>query len=1197
MKFNWRIVTGLNRHRSVLPGLAFILCLSAPHLRAQGYGSISGTVTDSDGAAVPNSTVTATLVETGRQINATSNAQGNYVLNSLQPAHYTIRVTATGFQTYQQNDVLLEANQTLTVDAHLAVGQATQTVEVTSAVPQVDTTSGTMAQVIDRDRVVDLPLNGRNAASLMTLVAGVGDATNAGNGTDQGKGKTFPAAVVITANGTQPSQSNYLLDGGNNLDELTNVNAPFPFPDALQEFSIQTSNYSAEFGQSAGAVVNIITKAGTNKFHGALFEFLRNGYFNARPYFATVADNLHRNQFGGTVGGPVIIPHLSTGKATQFFFGYQRTQLRQNSNANTSVLPTLAEEGRDANGNTLPYADLGNLCTGGFNSATGLCNTASQVVRNPFTNVAYPYNRIPSNAFDPASVKFQKVFPTYSGAEPAGTIGGNVNYFKPTIQNFNEYVARVDHDFGAKDHIVFRYYYNYYTQPSIYDASNLLSYQSYFNTRYQNALISETHQFTPNILNSLVVNYQRMIALRGGPPNSPLITDFGVSNIWQPDTGPFLSATISGYFAASSSAFASWGRNNYTFNDDVHWVKGNHNISFGGHIELSKMDVTNVYTSYGAFGFNTVTNKIGSNTYNYPNAYGNFLMGFMSSFGQGNYELVNDRNHFPGVYVQDSWKANPRLTLNYGLRWEYFAPWTDNANVQTAFNDANYVANQHSSVYTNLPAGMIVSGDQGIPSQGVRSKATQFMPRAGFAYDVFGDGKTSIRGGSGIFYQTRLPGFFNLTQGSFIPNTISITVNNPGMYATTAGTNPGGPFSNPYCTGCSTGAYSNPFPFTKPFPSNQAWPNAFQLAEYDPSGNFQVPVTYAYNLILEQQLANSWVARVAYVGSGSRHQVVNLEINPSVNTGSGLSTNQRRVYNTAPKVAPCVTSSGCNTSYGQIIMAAMIGNNNYNSLQATLEKRMTRQLSLMLNYTWSKTFDDFPQNTRVSNTQDLNAGMSYVYPLYPDNATNIPADARVPDIKALDRGLSDIDHTNVLSISYVYKFPTLSTGSGAVRYLANGWRMSGLIKHRSGDVLTAYMGSDNSLTGLSQDRPNYDPGKSAYSREANNAGKCAAGKSCVNWLNNNAFSTPVNTGPGTGFGNVVKGSFRGPGVSGWDAGVMRTFPVYENTSFEFRAEYFNVLNHTILANPNTTFTNSAFGTITATQGDPRIAQFSLKFLY
>lgn len=285
-----------------------------------------------------------------------------------------------------------------------------------------------------------------------------------------------------------------------------------------------------------------------------------------------------------------------------------------------------------------------------------------------------------------------------------------------------------------------------------------------------------------------------------------------MSNIWQPDTSPFLSASISGYFAASSSAFASWGRNNYTLNDDVHWVKGNHNISFAGHIELSKIDVTNVYTSYGAFSFNTVTNKIGSNTYNYPNAYGNFLMGFMSRFGQGNYELVNDRNHFPGIYVQDNWKANPRLTINYGLRWEYFAPWTDKANVQTAFNDANYVANQRSSVYTNLPAGMIVSGDQGIPSQGVRSKATQFMPRVGFAYDVFGDGKTSIRGGSGIFYQTRLPGFFNLTQGSFIPNTISITVNNPGMYATTAGTNPGGPFSNPYCTGCSTGAYSNRFP-------------------------------------------------------------------------------------------------------------------------------------------------------------------------------------------------------------------------------------------------------------------------------------------------------------------------------------------------------------------------------------------------
>src|SRR6185312_8576641 len=464
--------------------------------------------------------------------------------------------------------------------------------------------------------------------------------------------------------------------------ELTNVNAPFPMPDAVQEFSIQTSNYNAEFGQSAGAVVNIVTRAGTNTFHGDLFEFLRNGYFNARPYFASVADNLHRHQFGGTVGGPVMIPGLWRAKATQFFFGYQHTIVHQVATG-ISTVPTLAEEGRTATG-LAPYADLGNLCKSGFDTS-GNCATASQQVRNPFTNVVYAFNRIPQSAFDPASVNYQSHFPTATSNAGPGLIGNTVNYQKPTRQSFDEYTARVDHDLGSKDHLFGRYFYDWYTQAGVFNPNNLLSYASYFNTRYQNALLSETHTFTPHILNAFIVNYQREVALRGGPPGSTKITDYGVTNIWQPDTGPFLQARVTGYFGASSSAFAAWGRNNYTFNDDIHWVKGNHNFGFGGHFELAKVDVTNVYTSYGSFGFNSVNNKIGSTTYSYPNAYGNYLMGFMSSFGQGNYELVNDRNHFPGVYAEDSWKATRRLQLNYGLRWESFAPWHDRRNVMTEF--------------------------------------------------------------------------------------------------------------------------------------------------------------------------------------------------------------------------------------------------------------------------------------------------------------------------------------------------------------------------------------------------------------------------------------------------------------------------------------------------------------------------------
>jgi hypothetical protein len=1175
--------------------LALTVIVFPVHMKAQGYGSVVGTVTDATGAAVPGASVTATQTDTGRQTKVTTGGAGNFVFPTLPPAEYSLKVESKGFQAYQQKGLVLQADQSLTVNAKLSVGADTETVEVTTTPPQVDTTSGTLSQVIDQERVVDLPLNGRNAAALITLVAGVSDATNEGNGANQGNGKTFPAAVVVTANGTLPNQSNFLLDGGNNVDEMTNVNGPFPFPDALQEFSVQTSNYNAEFGQSAGAIVNIVTKAGTSHFHGSAFEFLRNGYFNAKPYFATSADNLHRHQFGGTIGGPVVIPHFSTGRATQFFFGYQHTLVHQNSNGNVTTLPTAAEEGLTASGGQLGYADYGNLCSAGFNTA-GICTNAAQQITNPFTNVAYAQNRIPSSAFDPASVMFEKAFPVYTGAEIAGKIGGQVTYYKPTVQSFNEYVSRVDHNFGLSDHLFGRYYYNYYDQAADYDPKNLLSYQSYFNTRYQNALLSETHTFTNNLLNALVLNYQREVALRGGPPGSQDITAYGVQNIFQPSNGPYLAATISGYFGASSSAFAAWGRNNYTFNDDLHWVKGRHNIAVGGHVELSKFDVTNVFQSYGAFGFAAASNKIGTTTYQYPNAMANYQMGFMTSFQQGNYEQVNDRNHFPGVYAQDSWKATQRLQLNYGVRWEAFAPWANKVGSEQQFSPSAYAANKGTNQYSTLPAGLLLSGDPGVPQNGVNNKYTQFMPRLGFALDVFGDGKMSIRGGFGIFFQDRLPGFFNLSQASFIPNTISVSLTNPGLAGASAGTNPGGPFSNPYCTGCAVGAYSNPFPFTLPFPSNHVFPNGIQVGEYDPSGNFRVPVTDDFNLIVERQLAASWSMRLAYVGSTSRHQFVNLEINPAVNNGSGLGTNARRIYNTAPTVGPCTTGAACTSSYAQIIEAAMIGNANYNSLQATIEKKMSHGFSVLANYTWSKSLDDMPQATRVGNTEDLNAGASYVYPVYPSNATGIPTAALVPDFKALDRGISDIDHPQVVSISYVYSLPKLHSSMRAMNAVANGWRTTGLIQHHSGDSLTAYTGTDNSLTGLNQDRAQRDFTKPAYARDGGTS-NCVAGKSCVNWLNASAFSIPANTGPGTGFGNVVKGSLRGPGYTNWDAAVIRTFPIHRETTLDFRAEYFDVLNHTELSNPTTTATSTSFGTITATQGGPSVAQFSLKLLF
>jgi hypothetical protein len=1215
-----------------------LVALFATSAVAQGFGSISGTVADPSGAVIASATITATQISTGRQTTAVSGSNGNYVFPTLPPSAYVMKVSAKGFESYAQTGIVLQADQSLSVNISLTVGSGTETISVSADAPQVDTTTGTLSQVIDQARVEDLPLNGRNAAALITLVAGVSDATNEGNGANQGNGKTFPAAVVTSTNGTLPNQSNYLLDGGNNVDEMTNVNGPFPFPDALQEFSVQTSNYDASFGQSAGAVVNIVTKQGGNKFHGDLFEFARNPMFNARPYFATRVDTLHRNQFGGTIGGPVIIPHFSKGQSTQFFFGYQHTMIHNGSTSNSTTVPTLAEEGRTGTG----YADYSNYCGGnvavtdtnkvkstygvGFDGsgncmyqslvsgtpATNLVGTAALTnqVLNPFSNQLYPYNHIPTTDFDTAATNLVKVFPNYASTEAAGTIGGAVPYYKATQNTFDEYVSRVDHQFGPNDHLFGRYYYNYFTQPAVYNATNLASYTSYFNTRYQNALIGETHTFTPNLLNNLIINYQREVALRGGPAGSSDVTAFGVNNIWQPNTGPYMAVGVSSYFSVGSSAFAAWGRNNYTFNDDLHWVKGSHNLAFGGHFELSKFDVTNVYTSYGGFtsGTTNQTLTIGGvkSTYYYPNAAANFMMGFLTAFGQGNFEQVNDRNHFPGLYAQDSWKVNHKLTVNYGVRWEMFAPWHNKVGGQTAFSPANYVAGKSTAQFSTLPAGMVLTGDPGFPTDGVNNLYKQFMPRAGFAYDAFGNGKTSIRGGFGMFYQDRLPGFFNLTQASYVPNTISVALSNGGMYNPAAGTNPGGPLSDPYCTttsSCSAGKYTNPFPFTLPFKSSQAFPNAFQVGEYDPSGNFKVPVTYDYNLTIEQELKAGFALRLAYVGTGSRHQMVNLELNPAVNTGSNLSLNQRRVYNTSPTVGPCTVATGCTTSYSNINEAAMIGSAGFNSMQVTLEKKMSHGLSILANYTWSKSLDDMPQATRVGNTEDINPGESYVYPIYPAGATNIPTAALVSDVKALDRGISDIDHPHVISVSYVYAMPKLHNSFSVVRAIVNDWRTSGLFQHHSGDALTAYMGTDNSYTGLSQDRAQRDFTQDPYLKKFD-AGRCPAttglGTSCYSWLNPAAFSVPSNTGAGTGFGNVVKGTLRGPGYTDWDAALARTFSIFHETKLDFRAEYFNILNHTILGNPtvsNPISSSTAFGTIKGLGHDVREAQFSLKYAF
>ena len=1132
----------------------FALCICIPgRLSAQGFGSINGTVTDASGAVVANAEVTAIQAATGISSKTTSGGQGNFVFPILAPTNYTITAKAPGFQSFTEKDVSLRADSAVTVNITLKPGTTTETVTVNADTAQVDVTTGTLQQVIGTSSVNELPLNGRNAAALTEEVAGITLAPPAQ--ADQGNTKTFPSVIAIAANGTFVGQTNYMLDGGNNVDEYTNVNLPFPMPDSVQEFSIETNNYSAEYGQNAGGVVNIITKSGTNRYHGDIFEYLRNRALNAANYFTYSAatnkktvDPLKRNQFGGTIGGPLEIPHLFHSDKSFGFFGYQRTINHGASAFSSTILPSIAQAGANTSGgapgtNNLVFTDCVKdpLMPSAILAATITCPAGT------------------SNVWSPAALS-----PIATGAMsylPPLTAGGSVLITKPNIFTVAEITARADQELGARDKLTERYFSDAYILQGVLQPTDLLTYADGAANHYYNALVSETHTFSDHVVNNFIISYQLDNDSRGPVASSVNIYNFGVSPsaIWQPAFKQINQFQVTNFFNIGDNPQAFFRRGNYTLRDDIHFLMGRHNIDAGYHGEVSKIDINNLFEQPGQFTFNS--NISGD-------AIASFEFGYLFQFVQASGQFFNPRGKFQGAYVQDSWKATRNLTINYGIRYEPFMPWHEMQGRMGSFSPTLQASNTHSTKYPNAPSGMQFAGDPGFNPNGVNSAYNHFMPRFGFAYDVFGNGKTAIRGGAGTFFDSRINSTLFNIYSNLAPFITSIQLNSSATVSMNV--------ANPFGTFGTTNPFPAPQPpaSTTPINANQSW------LTYDPYKGFHDPINYAWNLAVEQQLASSLKLRIAYVATHGSHEWAPMELNPIVGG--------TRVFNQTPG---CTATNSCYP--GTITEANTGGNTNFNSLQISAEQRVRYGLTLLMNYTWSRAMNNMPWNQAATSIGNNN---SYVYPI------------NAPNFKALDYGPADFNHTNITALSYVYDVPKfLNNGPGVVRYILNGWSTTGLFQYRSGDPLTIFASNSN-FDGSSQNRDRaVRAGGSPYSGST-----CAVGAvNCKSWLNQAAFSNPA-TG---GFGNIVKGSFVGPHYVDWDGSIARKFQFGERTDLTFRAEYFNLLNHTNLGDPGTTCGGSTaggsctnaggtFGRITSTspqlwagtapQNDPRIAQLSLK---
>lgn len=1138
---------------------------------AQATSQISGTVKDASGAVIAGAQVTATQTDTQVARSAISDANGVYSLPDLPLGPYQIEVKKEGFNTYIQTGIVLQVGSAVTANPVLQVGSVAQSVQVEgAAIPMTDTTTTGVGQVVNSQSVVDLPLNGRQVTQLITL-AGASNPVQYGFGGTPSVGnlissKSYPNEMLTSVAGGMLNGTLYLMDGGTFNDPFNNLNFPTPFPDAIQEFNVQTSAIPAQYGQHSGGAINIATKQGTNQFHGDAFEFVRNSDFNAKDYFSVnasepngLSDGLKRNQFGGTIGGPIKKDKVF------FFLGYQGTMIRQKPPANQAILPTASE----LQGNFQNYISA--QCFGS---------------RIPTLSSAYFTNNKLNYAVPSVVAAFASHFPV--GPEPCG----NTTYQILADQNEHMGIGRVDYQINSKQSLFVRYFGTHSLVPSSFNGNELTVVNAGTNDMVNSLVVGHTYLVNSSMVNTFHFTY-----------NTDGITKFQVPIVSPADLGipdmyisaaPFVhysNINITGDFQ-SAGGFATPGLDNthtWQLADDYSWNKGSHQIQFGASfIRPSQTSTFCVYCN-GLFTFS------GSAT---GTAMSDFVAGALDGMTQLNISHDDENWRSLGIYAQDSWKINSRLTLNYGLRWEPYLAGSFPLGQVSHFNMSDFLNNVHSTIYPNAPAGTLYSGDSGFQTGNRPNNTTwnNWAPRIGLAWDPTGSGKTLIRASWGILYDMPQTLFYYNYAGEPLWGE---TINIPLATGAAACSSPNVPAGT-----CDT--FANPwafYPGGSPFPVKQNASSAYPIYSYYESVPLHVHNTYMeqWNLTLQRQIGRAWLVKASYLGNDMVHLWMDQELNPGVYitpdaTGGCFAPGEPTVY-----LKPCDTSSALNVderrafwslnpsqakSYGTVENLNDGGTGSYNALLVSAEHRFSDHFQMLANYTWSHCIADL-QTTELSG------------PIY----TN-PADPR------FDRGncaYVDIHHN--FNLNAILQSPHFS--SRMLQWIAGDWQLSPIFSAHTGSYFTVTMGgadSDVAGEGIGGQRPNLVGSPYCTPKRVSPyftpAGNC--------WITASAFAPPnggvlANGNETGGFGNEGVNNLEGPGYFDVDFALSRRFPITERQAIEIRWETFNVENRVNFLNPgtagiaavgttNTVTGSSTFGMISS-DVSPRIMQFALKYFF